>query len=165
MISVLEIQMIIPFEAIIKGESNDVRFEKFCSALLEKSEGISFVPTSKTYDMGRDAVSIRPAKGTHAEIVCCTIEKDIEAKVIKDAKRLAGSSIPDHVYYCYSLDLSEHKINQLTADFRSVIGANCGVSFLDAKSFQIELIDSRKFFVSGITTKSGQQKPHYKLFK
>jgi hypothetical protein len=31
----------IPFEAIITGETNDSRFEKFCRALLQKSEGIT----------------------------------------------------------------------------------------------------------------------------
>jgi len=70
----------IPFEAIVKGETNDSRFEKFCRALLEQSEQVTLVSTSISYDLGRDGVSIRPAKGTHAEVLCCTIDKDIESK-------------------------------------------------------------------------------------
>jgi hypothetical protein len=123
----------IPFEAIIKGETNDSRFEKFCGALLQKSEGITIVPTSTTWDKGRDGVSIRSALGkTHAEVLCCTIEKDIDAKVNKDAKRLAMGTIPGHVYYCYSLNLSEHRIDTLSADFRSQMPSGCGITFLDS---------------------------------
>jgi hypothetical protein len=133
MILSLDVAMIIPFEAIIKGETNDSRFEKFCRALLQKSEGITLVSTSKTWDLGRDAVSVRPSKGTHSEVVCCTIERDIDSKVISDAKRLAGGTAPGHVYYCCSMDLSEHKINQLSADFRTVMPNGCGVAFLGAR--------------------------------
>src|SRR5690348_16012972 len=98
----------VPFEAIIKGETNDSRFEKFCRVLLQKSEGVTLVSTSPSWDLGRDAVSIRPRKdATHAEVLCCTIEKELEGKVIRDAKRLAATTIPEHVYYCYSLPLTE----------------------------------------------------------
>lgn len=123
----------IPFEAIIKGETNDSRFEKFCRALLQKSEGVTLVSTSTSYDLGRDGVSIRPTKGTHAEVLCCTIDKDIESKVNRDAKRLASTTIPDHVYYCCSLPLTEHKINELSADFRVQFSKPPGVTFLGAR--------------------------------
>src|SRR5436190_1714303 len=124
----------IPFEAIIKGETNDARFEKFCRTLLQKSEGLTLVSTSKTWDRGRDAVSVRPSKGTHAEVLCCTIDKDIEKKVIEDAKRLAETeTLPDHVYYCCSLDLTEHRIDQLSADFRAQLVKPCGITFLGAQ--------------------------------
>src|SRR5579864_1966333 len=110
----------IPFEAIIKGEINDSRLEKFCRALLQRSEGISLVSTSASYDLGRDGVSIRRSvKGTHAEVLCCTIDKNIEDKVLRDATRLAATTAPEHVYYCCSLPLTEHKINELSADFRA----------------------------------------------
>lgn len=122
----------IPYEAIITGETNDSRFEKFCRVLLQKSEGITLVSTSSSYDLGRDGVSVRPTKGTHAEVVCCTIDKDIESKVVRDAKRLASTTVPEHVYYCCSLPVTEHKINELSADFRAYL-PKCGVTFLGAR--------------------------------
>ena len=79
----LEGHSMIPFEAIITGETNDSRFEKFCRVLLQKSEGITLVSTSSSYDLGRDGVSVRRTRGTHAEVVCCTIDKDIESKVVR----------------------------------------------------------------------------------
>ncbi len=123
----------LPFEAIIKGETNDSRFEKFCRALLQKSEGITLVSTSASYDLGRDGLSIRPTKGTHAEVLCCTIDKDIESKVIRDATRLAVTTVPEHVYYCCSLTLTEHKINELSADFRAQLPKHAGITFLGAR--------------------------------
>jgi hypothetical protein len=124
---------LIPFEAIIKGETNDSRFEKFCRVLLQKSEGVTLVSTSASYDLGRDAVSIRPTKGTHAEVLCCTIDKEIESKVIRDATRLAATTVPDHVYYCCSVPLTEHKINELSADFRAEVQKPVGITFLGAR--------------------------------
>jgi hypothetical protein len=43
----------IPFETILKGEPNDSRFEKFCTVILMKSEGITLAPTSVSWDLGR----------------------------------------------------------------------------------------------------------------
>lgn len=124
----------IPYRAIITGETNDSRFETFCRTLLQQSENITLVSTSTTYDLGRDAVSIRPTQGTHAEIVCCTLNKDLETKVLSDGKRLATTkTVPGHVYYCCSVELSEHRINQLTADLRSQLPSGCSVSMMGAK--------------------------------
>ena len=86
--------------------------------------------------MGRDAVSTRRGKGTHVEVVCCTIDKDIDSKVIRDAKRLAAGTLPGHIYYCSSLDLTEHRIDTLTADFRAQLpkeSRGCGITFLSAR--------------------------------
>jgi len=129
----LEGRLMIPFEAIIKGETNDSRFEKFCRALLQKSEGVTLVSTSESYDLGRDGVSVRRTKGTHAEVLCCTIDKDIESKVIRDATRLASTTVPEHVFYCCSLPLTEHKINELSADFRAQLPKPAGITFLGAR--------------------------------
>ncbi|MGC2744245.1 MAG: hypothetical protein WA672_13720, partial [Candidatus Angelobacter sp.] len=124
----------IPYEAILKGETNDSRFEKFCRILLEKNEGVTLVPTSKSWDQGRDGVSIRPSSGTHSEVLCCTINGKIEEKVIADAKRLAETkTVPEHVYYCFSLDLSDHKRDELTADFRAELKGTYSVSMLGVK--------------------------------
>lgn len=106
----------IPYEAIIQGDTNDSRFEKFCQTLLEKTQGIQLVGTSVTYDFGREATSLRRAAGTHAEIVCCTLNKDLDTKVVADAKRLAETeTAPGHVFYCCSLPLTEASRTRLQA--------------------------------------------------
>ena len=42
-------------EIIIENEKNDYRFENFTREICEKHEGITFVPTSQSWDRGRDA--------------------------------------------------------------------------------------------------------------
>lgn len=124
----------IPYEAILKGEVNDSRFEKFCQALLQKSEGVTIVPTSASWDQGRDGISIRPSSGSHSEVLCCTITDKIDGKVISDAQRLAETkTTPHHVYYCFSLDLSDHRRDELAADFRVHLKGTYSVSMLGAK--------------------------------
>jgi hypothetical protein len=56
-------------ETIIIADTNPIRFEKFCRAICEQSEQLTFVPTSFNYDKGRDARSIAPSKGSHRAIL------------------------------------------------------------------------------------------------
>jgi hypothetical protein len=124
----------IPYEAILKGEVNDSRFEKFCRTLLQKSEGLTLIPTSTSWDQGRDGVSIRPSSGTHSEVLCCTSNERIDGKIIADAQRLAETKTKaDHFYYCFSLDVSDHRRDQLAADFRAHLPGNYSVAMLGAR--------------------------------
>ena len=79
----------IPFEAIIKGETNDSRFEKFCRGTVAEKRGYnSGVNFGGLTILAETGFAIRPTKGTHAEVLCCTIDKDIENKVIRDAEKI-----------------------------------------------------------------------------
>jgi hypothetical protein len=122
----------IPYKTVIELEHNEIHFEKFCTALLEATEHITLVTTSKTYDLGRDARSISKSRGTHAHILCATIAKEITPKVIADLERLTEYSIPDHLFYCCSLSLTEHTINALTGEIRKYVPAECSVAVLGA---------------------------------
>lgn len=117
-------------EAIIQGEDNGVHFEEFCRELCQKVEGLPLVPTSRTYDQGRDAVSIASSKGTHKLVVCATIDKTIETKVARDAKHLTETSNPERVLYCYNGRLSEHAIDALVRTMKSVLPTETTVTFL-----------------------------------
>ena len=64
-------------EAVILGETNYIRFEKFCLALCEAVENRTFLPTSVTWDQGRDARSMGPAIGSHPSIICATLDKTL----------------------------------------------------------------------------------------
>lgn len=119
-------------EPIIVGETNPIRFEKFCSALITSVEHINLVPTSTTYDRGRDARSIGQSKGSHGAVLCASLNTDIDSKVESDLKRLSSTSKPDRVIYCASQKLTEHRIDQITAIIRNHIEPQCALTVLGA---------------------------------
>jgi hypothetical protein len=74
-------------EAIIRDETNSIRFEDFCREVCERHDGIRMIPTSKSYDQGRDAKSLDPR---HGAFVCATLQKkDLEGKIDADTRHLA----------------------------------------------------------------------------
>jgi hypothetical protein len=44
-------------QLLLETDRNDYRFESFCCAVCSKEHGVEFLPTSKTYDLGRDGRS------------------------------------------------------------------------------------------------------------
>jgi hypothetical protein len=115
-------------ESILLSESSDSRFEKFCAELYERSENITLLPTSSTYDRGRDAISLSPSRGSHAVVICATLNKDIDDKVRSDLLRISGTTDPDRLIYCSSQRLTEHKKDQLEAEIRKVLKPSCSAA-------------------------------------
>src|SRR4051794_27407963 len=99
-------------EFIINAETNDTRFEKFCIDVCSRAEGVTFVPTSTTYDRGRDGRSLSPSKGSHAAVVCATLNVELDDKVATDLKRLQSTSTPDRLIYCTSQHVTEGKVDK-----------------------------------------------------
>jgi hypothetical protein len=119
-------------EAIILGETNYVRFERFCLALCERVEKMPFVPTSTTWDQGRDGRSIAPGRGSHRAILCATLDEKLDEKVQNDLTRVAGTTRPDRLIYCCSQRLSEHKVDQLSRAIRTTVPGCKSVAVLGA---------------------------------
>jgi hypothetical protein len=117
---------------LIDAETNSVRFETFCLELFERVERRKFVPTSVTYDQGRDARTVGPARGSHAAIVCVTLNKNIDSKVQKDLDRVAATSTPDRLIYCSSQRITEDKIDGIAAQVKVAISPNCSVLVVGA---------------------------------
>jgi hypothetical protein len=119
-------------EIIIQAETNDTRFENFCRETLELQERITFVPTSVVYDRGRDARSIGRSRGTHAAVVCCSLNKEIDEKIVADIRRVASTTGPDRLIYCSSQKLTEDKIDKNVATIRQMLNPHCSVVGLGA---------------------------------
>ncbi len=75
------------------NEKSDYRFETFTREICEKHEGIDFVPTSQSWDRWRDARSTAAGKGSHRNIICATLNKDVNAKVEADLLRVTATSM------------------------------------------------------------------------
>jgi hypothetical protein len=105
-------------EAIIRAEENAIRFEDFCRDICQREFGVVLVPTSKTYDRGRDAKPLDPAAGAY---VCATLEKQkLRKKIDDDTKHLQATSAPRRVTYCTAVALSELAID----DYETLIRGN-----------------------------------------
>jgi hypothetical protein len=105
-------------ELILVNERSDYRFERFCLDIVGKHEGITYVPTSQSWDLGRDARSTSRGRGSHANILCATLNENLDAKVEADLLRVTALASPDRLVYCSSQKLSEHRIDDITAIIR-----------------------------------------------
>ncbi|WP_433964589.1 hypothetical protein [Tunturiibacter gelidiferens] len=105
-------------ELILQNEKNDFRFEQFCQGVLSLEEGVTYVPTSQSWDMGRDGRTLGRSRGSHANILCVTLNQMLDAKVEADLLRLTAIATPDRVVYCSSQKLSEHAIDIISSAIR-----------------------------------------------
>ena len=104
-------------KSILDTEDGHLRFERFCLDIYSETEGVELVPTSKTWDLGRDGRSISTLfKGRAA--LCATLEKDIDEKAKSDIKRAAQNMQSKTVIYCTSKSLSERKCNDIESVIR-----------------------------------------------
>ena len=102
-------------ELILQTESNSYRFENFCLAVVGKHEGVKYLPTSQSWDMGRDGRASGRGLGTHANILCATLNAELDGKAEADVLRLTASAAPDRIAYCSSQKLSELRCDEISA--------------------------------------------------
>jgi hypothetical protein len=105
-------------EIVLQREDNAARFEKFCAETCGKAEGQTFLTTSRSFDQARDAVALGRSKGSHPAIILCTLEKNIKPKLTADVEKLAKTSTPDRVVYCWNQRLSQLSSDDLVAIIR-----------------------------------------------
>jgi hypothetical protein len=119
-------------------ERSPTRFEKVCIDLYREAEGVTLVPTSTTWDRGRDAKSISVGAKTksHDVILCATLTVDIDQKIEADLKRVFETSQPDRLVYCTTHSLTEHACDKIAAAVRILIPSVSSVAVLG----QIQLV-------------------------
>jgi len=119
-------------------ERSPTRFEKVCIDLYQASEGVVLVPTSITWDRGRDARSISTSSKdrSHEVILCATLTIDIDPKIEADLKRVHETSQPNRLVYCTTQSLTEHACDKIEASIRKLIPSVGSVVVLG----QIQLI-------------------------
>lgn len=104
-------------KSILDTEDSYLRFERFCLDIYSETEGVDLVPTSRTWDLGRDGRSISTLlEGRTA--LCATLERDIDDKVRWDIKRIAQTARFKAVVYCTSKLLSEQKCEDIESTIR-----------------------------------------------
>lgn len=101
-------------ELILQTETNAYRFENFCLEVVGKNEGVKYLPTSRSWDLGRDGRASNRGLGTHANILCATLNSELDAKAEADILRLTASAAPDRIAYCSSQKLSELRCDEIS---------------------------------------------------
>lgn len=109
-----------PFMAkqLIEADEEPTRFEKFCLDLYTDVDGIEYVPTSRSWDLGRDARSRgRPGRSEFA-VLACSLRSDYSSKLLEDIERIVETSAPTAIRVCFSKPLSEHELDKAVAEIR-----------------------------------------------
>lgn len=101
-------------QAVLDAEDTSLKFEGFCIGLCSKVYGISIVPTSKTWDRGRDGRAVLSQLRGIVPVLCVSLRKDIEKKVEEDISRIAETTETNSVIYCSSQNITEDKIDKIT---------------------------------------------------
>lgn len=109
-------------EALFSNEYNDLRFEQVCLDLYRAAEGIDLVPTSRSWDMGRDgrSISISDTGKALSGILCATLSTSLNEKIEKDIRRLSRTTLTKAIVYCSSLPLSEKACDDIEANIRDL---------------------------------------------
>lgn len=116
-------------EAIIRADSETLRFERFTNDVVTEYEGgVPVLPTSRTWDLGRDG---RAETSTTRLYVCASLADHVDPKSDHDLRRLAKFAEPPFtVYFCSSQPLSEKKCNDLAIQIRSVLPVGITVTVI-----------------------------------
>jgi len=94
-------------EQLLDTEVFPTRLEHLATDLFTKIDKVDYLPTSRTYDLGRDART----RG-HA-FIACGVEKKYEAKATSDLERILKFTEVKRYIFCTTQKLSDHQIEAL----------------------------------------------------
>ncbi|HWJ23528.1 MAG TPA: hypothetical protein VNS52_14330, partial [Gemmatimonadaceae bacterium] len=77
---------------LFETEENATRFERVALELYERAEGVTLVPTSRNYDLGRDARQISIGGAPLPGVLCASLSVELDEKVRKDIDRLLATT-------------------------------------------------------------------------
>jgi hypothetical protein len=92
---------------LIGRDDSPLRFENFCIDLFTEEEGITFVPTSRSYDLSRDGRPISTSIHGPQHVICCSLNKSVFAKAKKDFESLIAHVQPRAVRFCFNSEVSQ----------------------------------------------------------
>lgn len=142
-------------KVVLENDDSHIRFENFCLELFNKIEGTELVPTSRSWDYGRDGRSILLSNTPIKPILCATLREDIDEKVKSDILRLRETTQTNSIIYCSSKELSEKKCNSLEVKIKELYPGMQSVRIIGKIQF-IGLIDRydeifRKYYAGEIS--------------
>ncbi len=115
--------MALPFtenmaEVILTQTDNPIRFEKFCIDLFSEVDVVRYVPTSVSWDLGRDARGVELGDVEDTPFIACSLRADVPDKALADLERLLESGPVTTLRLCSSQLVSEHGLEAIKALLR-----------------------------------------------
>ncbi len=115
-------------KTVMESDTFSERFERFCCSLIGKIEGVDVVPTSTTWDRGRDGRSVGGAVDC---LVATSLTNKVEQKVSDDFTKIEKNKISSRkLYFCSSQPLSEHRCDLLKQEIFKIVGTERDVDVL-----------------------------------
>ncbi len=100
-------------DSILAAEVHATRFEDFCIDLFREVDGIEYVGTSRTYDLGADGRSVDRAGCESAPFILCSLRRDVAGKFLADLQVLSQHQQPKEVLACSNQPLSDYAERQI----------------------------------------------------
>lgn len=105
---------------VLEQEDYPKRFERFCVDLFSRLDGVDYVCTSSSWDLGRDGRGTAGPIPEGQPFICCSLDERIKAKAIADLKKLVQHVNPSAVRVCSSKKLSEKQIESIEVELQRV---------------------------------------------
>ncbi len=109
---------------ILEREQLVIRFEDMCVATMSDFDQVTYVATSRTYDLGRDGRVAGIRSGNVPPFICCSCvqhERVVE-KAILDFQRLLENARPEHVVFCFTdSQFTEYTANTIEKEIRRLL--------------------------------------------
>ncbi len=103
---------------ILTNENNSTRFETFCCAVMSLEDGTKYMPTSTSWDLGRDGRPIGRHFGGAVDFIACSLREDVTLKIKEDVTRITENADLTALRYCSSQPLSEDRIEKIKAEIQ-----------------------------------------------
>lgn len=117
--------------AVVLQDVEPGRFEEFACALASRLEGGPVLPTSRSWDKGRDGRSV--GRGQRA-FACATLRSDVDKKLQEDLGKISRSGARvERIYFFTSQLASEHTLDEIVAEtVRGLFPDSVDIQPLDA---------------------------------
>ena len=110
---------------ILENEISDGRFELFANDVVTVLEGRPILPTSRSWDLGRDGRTASPGHGVY---VLSSLRKDFSDKAREDAERLRETtSRIRRVYFYSSQRITDYATERIRGDLQGIFGLDVDV--------------------------------------
>lgn len=105
---------------VLRIDDSHARFEKFCVEIFSVLDGVDYVPTSSTWDLGRDGRQASLFNTDIFPLMCCSLNERASAKAKKDLKRLLTTTDLASIRFCSSQPLTEHVRDKIRGDLKGL---------------------------------------------
>jgi hypothetical protein len=109
---------------ILQNAGTDWQFERFCCSHYTDIEGITYLPTSKSYDLGGDGRAVNKRAEGESYIIASMQKEGLEKKATRDLRKLLGNvKRPAKVRFCFTFLKTEQQRREIEEAVRAVYAA------------------------------------------